>query len=622
MDGRLANRCDVQTGRAPSGPEPITNRYPRSCPCDFGRARSGLGQVCSPRYSLQIRGGEPLGDDLALTHFYAPGESNPGPAYLGEHNLAKDKYLKPDALLKDPDAIVIGSGIGGLGIASILAQKKHMRVLVLEASEVPGGCTHCHELGGFEWNSGVDSIGDMNAAVGRGIYRPTIDYITGGQLRWAKMPDAHEVCCFGNEDVYDWYSSPEKNIEWVERMFPGEGDVRGYYKLEESVERAAWAWTATKLLPESIPEVIRERFYRTFGGNWRKYMLRTSTDVFRGEFGFSERLASIFSYMYGNHGATPKYAPFAFHAVNLLHYRDGAYYPVGGAGQIAECIIPIVEGAGGQVAVSSAVDKILIEGNTAVGVRLEDGKEVRSKLIISDASAHTTFMDLLDRHIAERHGYAEKFDDIGPSPGHVYLFLGYNEKIDLTKKIIWHMPTYEGVSKYDLDNADVVYKKQQKFEGMGGYVLSPSARDPVYEQRYPNKTTVIALAEAPPDWVAKSKTDQAFRERLNQGVGAGLEAVVLRHMPELRDREPAFRLSGVPTGCNPRAWCGSSLGLEPSGARFVKHVHWLRPKTRVENLYLTGQDPFSAGFAGAMLSSRVCYAAIINNPLSMLPKRP
>jgi phytoene dehydrogenase-like protein len=556
------------------------------------------------------------------THLYSPGESNPGPDYLGANNRASEKYAAPEKLLKDPDAIVIGSGIGGLGIASLLAQKKGMRVLLLEVSAVPGGCTHCHELGGFEFNSGVDSIGDMDARVGRGIYRPTIDYLTAGQLRWAKMPDAHEICCFGNDDVYEWYSSPEKNIEWVERMFPGEGDVRAYYELEKSVEWWAWSWAATKLIPESVPEVAREQFYRAFGGDWRRYMQRTSTDVFRGELGFSERLASIFSYMYGNHGATPKDAPFAFHAVNLLHYRDGAYYPVGGPGQIAECIVPIIEAAGGQLAVSTAVDRILVEGDRAVGVRLEDGREVRSSLIISDASAYTTYMDMLDRGVSERHGYAQRFDDIGPSPGHVYLLLGYDEKIDLTKQIIWHMPTYDGISKYDLDNADVVYKKELRFEGMGGYVLSPSARDPVYEERYPDKTTVIALAEAPPDWVERAKTDPEFKAKLQKGVGDGLEAVVMRHMPELRDKTPAFRLAGVPMGCNPRAWAGSSLGLEPSGARFVDHVHWLRPKTTIENLYLTGQDAFSAGFAGSMLSSRMCYAAITNTPWSMLPKSP
>ena len=90
-------------------------------------------------------------------------------------------------------------------------------------NDVPGGSTHCHEIDGFEFNSGGDSIGDMDPRVGRGLFRATADFITGGKLEWAKMPDVHETCTFG-DDVYEWFSSPEKNIEWIERRFPGEGN--------------------------------------------------------------------------------------------------------------------------------------------------------------------------------------------------------------------------------------------------------------------------------------------------------------------------------------------------------------------------------------------------------------
>lgn len=102
-------------------------------------------------------------------------------------------------------------------------------------------------------------------------------------------------------------------------------------------------------------------------------MGRTTEQVFGGELGFSKRLTAVYSYMYGNHGRTPRYSPFAFHAMNLFHYRHGAYYPVGGPGQIVESIVPIIEAAGGQVAVSSAVQRILVEHGRAVGVRLENG---------------------------------------------------------------------------------------------------------------------------------------------------------------------------------------------------------------------------------------------------------
>jgi len=535
-----------------------------------------------------------------------------GPALLTAQSPAKARYRPPRTLLKDPDAIVIGSGIGGLGIASLLAQKKNARVLLLEAQQTPGGCTHCHELEGFEFNSGIDSIGDMDPRVGRGLFRPTIDLITGGKLQWAKMPDVHEICAFGDE-VYKWHSSAEQNIEWVERELPDQGDVRAYYRLEEQIEKSAWSWGLSKLLPEWMPEAMRESVYRTTGGKWRKYMGRTTDEVLRGELGFSEKLAAVFSYMYGNHGRTPRHAPFAFHSANLYHYRNGAYYPVGGPGQIAECVVPIIEAHGGQLAVGTAVEKILIENDRAVGVKLQNGEEVRSAKVISDASAWTTWTQLVEPEIAVRHGYARRLEQLQPSPAHLYLFLGYDEALELPKEIIWQMPEYEGVDRYDLSRADELYKSQMKFEGMGGYVLSPSARDPLYAQRYPGKSTVIALAEAPAQWVSRARTDKTFEGELKAAITQNLTKIVHRHMPQLVGKTPAFSLSGVPMGCNPRAWHGCSLGLEPSGDRFVKHTHWLRPQTKIAGLYLTGQDSFSAGFAGSMASARLTYSAMTGN---------
>lgn len=271
---------------------------------------------------------------------------------------------------------------------------------------------------------------------------------------------------------------------------------------------------------------------------------------------------------------------------------------------------------------SSPVQKILVKDNTAVGVKLANGQEIRSPLVISDASAYTTFIELLDKEISEQHGYPQKFKEIGPSPAHLYLFLGYDEAIDLPKQIFWHMPEYKDIDPYDLDSADLFYKQKMQFNGMGGYLLSPSARDPVYSERYPNKSTVIVLAEAPPHFVKNYKEDPKFKERFDKEVTENLLRIVHRHMPQLKDKKPAYKRVGVPMGCNPRAWAGCSLGLDPSGERFVDHTHWLRPKTKIKNLYLTGQDAFSAGFCGAMLSSKITYSVITGNWFFMLQKKP
>ena len=121
-----------------------------------------------------------------------------------------------------------------------------------------------------------------------------------------------------------------------------------------------------------------------------------------------------------------------------------------------------------------------------------------------------------------------------------------------------------------------------------------------------------------PAWVERAKKDPTFKADFSASLAENLMKIAHRHMPALVGKTPKMIRSGIPMGCNPRAWHGCSLGLEPSGERFVKHTHWLRPKTSIEGLWMTGQDAFSAGFAGSMIASRLTYSAMTGDWLFML----
>lgn len=60
------------------------------------------------------------------------------------------------------DAIVIGSGIGGMGAAALLAKAEGWRLLVLERHYTAGGFTHTFHRPGFEWDVGVHYIGQVH----------------------------------------------------------------------------------------------------------------------------------------------------------------------------------------------------------------------------------------------------------------------------------------------------------------------------------------------------------------------------------------------------------------------------------------------------------------------------
>ncbi len=336
-------------------------------------------------------------------------------------------------------------------------------------------------------------------------------------------------------------------------------------------------------------------------------MFKTTREVFIDELGFPPQLAAAFCYPWGNIGRTPANSPFALHAVEFIHYRHGAYFPKGGAGHFAECIIPIVEVAGGQVAVRSKVKRIVVEKNRAVGVELDDGRTIRSKRIISDTGAYSTFMKLLPPEVSERHGYPRIFQDVGPSSTHLYLLLGYDEAIELPGHIIWDLPSY------DIEGDDARFRAEEDLDLLTCYMLCPSTRDSAHGQRYPDKSTVMVLAEAPNKWFDRYQSDPEYQQQLRTQLQENLLARVQRRIPVLRDKTPAIIRCGMPIGCNPVAWNSCSYGLEPTVDRFVKHNHELRPKTRVKGLWLTGQDAFAPGICGAMMGARFCYAAMTHN---------
>src|SRR6185437_16090769 len=82
------------------------------------------------------------------------------------------------------DVIVVGSGIGGLATAGLLARHAGKRVLVLERHYTAGGFTHTFTRPGYEWDVGVHYIGQVGA---RQAMRGVFDYVTEGRLAWAPL---------------------------------------------------------------------------------------------------------------------------------------------------------------------------------------------------------------------------------------------------------------------------------------------------------------------------------------------------------------------------------------------------------------------------------------------------
>lgn len=68
----------------------------------------------------------------------------------------------------------------------------------------------------------------------------------------------------------------------------------------------------------------------------------------------------IFTYLSLFSGVLPENAPWPMEAMLITHFWKGAYYPRGGASEIAFHTIPVIEKSGGKVLVRANVTEILI----------------------------------------------------------------------------------------------------------------------------------------------------------------------------------------------------------------------------------------------------------------------
>ena len=82
------------------------------------------------------------------------------------------------------DAIVIGSGISGLGTAALLG-KAGMKVLVLEKYSTVGGACHTFNDNGYEFNIGVHYVGEMDNPAFPAKIR--LDQVSDGQIQWSPL---------------------------------------------------------------------------------------------------------------------------------------------------------------------------------------------------------------------------------------------------------------------------------------------------------------------------------------------------------------------------------------------------------------------------------------------------
>eukprot|EP00088_Acartia_fossae_P016828 TRINITY_DN1947_c1_g1_i1.p1 TRINITY_DN1947_c1_g1~~TRINITY_DN1947_c1_g1_i1.p1 ORF type:complete len:627 (+),score=164.25 TRINITY_DN1947_c1_g1_i1:50-1930(+) len=562
-----------------------------------------------------------------------------------EHDQKKRNAVIAQSFSKDKipeklDAIVIGSGIGGMATAAIMS-KSGKRVLVLEQHDQAGGCCHTFIDKGYEFDVGIHYIGEMNT---QSLNKTLSDQLTEGQLEWEPLDPDFDVISIGYGDDNRKYNVKTGFDKWAnylkERFDPSEhAAIDKYFELVGKCEKNSQLHGAMKLLPHWLVKLAIKLGATRFFNNYHEIYMERTMDVVN-RLTKNPELRTIFTYCWGDYGTPPSRSNFHMQALLNRHFSSGGgAYPVGGASEIAYNIIPVIEAAGGKVLVRANVTGIIQKGHKVGGVRVVKGSEthdILAPMVISSAGVYNTFQTLLPKELSAKSYYTDIARTLKPGVASMNVFLGLdisNEELEVRKQNVWAFTTA------DSDKAAMDYFNLSAEGAMDApvpllFISFPSTKDPEWDNHpgRKGKSTAAIVTLANWDWF-KAWKDKGVKKRgdeydeLKKSIGDQMIEQTCKLFPQIRDKID-YQEIGSPVTNNHyiAAPHGEIYGLDHSRERFdAEMVAKLRPETDIPGLYLTGQDILTCGFTGALfagvLTAQACLGRNVMYDLISLHKK-
>ena len=496
------------------------------------------------------------------------------------------------------DAIVIGSGIGGLACAAALA-KCGRKVLVLEQHFLAGGLTQTFSREGYTWDVGLHYLGDLGPQ-GHAL----LGWLSDDGIEIAPTGAAFDTVHFPEGFEFSYVSPPEAARGALQKAFPrSAGEIDAFFAALEGAGRAAMAMFQARALPKPIGAVVRWWKRDAFA----RWVARTTEEVL-AETISDPKLRAVLTAQWPDHGGSPRRGSFAMHAAVMRHFLAGSRYPVGGAAVFAKALVPVIGRAGGAVMLKARVERLLLEGGRVSGVRLADGTEHRAASVVSAAGARNTVEQLLPPE-QRTASWTRDILSMELTPCHVGLYLGLAGDLraaGATTANHWIYATWD-------TNAST-WREPERNDPPAMFVSFASLKDPAHEPGPEQRHTAEAVAwvdwETFAPWQDSSPGHRPPEyERYKAMLGERLLEYFKRCFPRLA---PLVRVCEVSTPLTmvhyTRTPHGAVYSLAPTPARFLSRS--LGTRTPLKGLYLAGQDAMSPGVTGAMMGGIMAAGAI------------
>lgn len=324
------------------------------------------------------------------------------------------------------DAIVIGSGIGGLVTATQLTAKG-AKVLVLESYIIPGGSSGYFEREGYRFDVGASMIFGFGKEGTTNLLTKALEAVN---VSLETIPDPVQIHYHLPGDLeLKVRQNYEKFLQELIQHFPKEeSGIRKFYG--ECWEVFNYL-NSMELLSLEEPRYLSRVFLQHPGASvgLLKYLPQNVGEVARRYISdpILLKFIDIECYCWSVVPADKTPMINAGMVFSDRHY-GGINYPKGGVGQIALKLVEGLEKTGGELRYKSKVKQIIIENGEAVGVELTNGEVYRGKRIISNATRWDTFGKLVPPEMvpAKEQKWQKRYQK---SPSFLSLHAGVKESV-------------------------------------------------------------------------------------------------------------------------------------------------------------------------------------------------